>query len=428
MPWVAALTAVLTAVLGWALLADAERWGGLWMAAVLVHYHNLGLLWPLVLAGCAWLGRRDWPARTELVESTPRTRAARAALVAVLVAGLLALGWMLSLLDGAARAVLAASYQPPGWYWPVLLGALGVATAGVLGLGLGRLMPSRLTGPVLAFGGLVMIIGSPLLWEETNSRALLLIPGHLGPTDEYSAVGWRTVIGQAAWFVALAATGWVLLVSGARRTRLLAALPAVLGLAVALSVLPPADRAAPRDPHAAELVCADGEPRVCVTRLYEPTLPQLVDPARRALTTLRRLPQPPTAVIQGTARYGTFVEQRHDTVQLSLTVGGDGTISTGTGSIEEDILDGAGTWKCGAADDDTDTWNRIDAARTVAGLWLRDRHSPPETLWEPVRALVDRAMTFLRALPVEAQTARVAAMREAALDCRSDLYDILTNP
>ncbi|MBE1484547.1 hypothetical protein [Plantactinospora soyae] len=421
--------AVFAAVLAWALLGDAERWDGLWMATVLVHYNNLGLLWPLVLGAGAWLGRRYRSGRTtELVESTPRTGAGRATLVAVLLAGLLATGWVLSLLDGAARAVLAESYRPASWYWPVLVGAVGVAAAGVLGLGLGRLMPSRLTAPLLALGGLVMIIGPQVLWEETGSRALLLIPGYLGSTDEYSTVGWRTVVGQAIWFVALAATGWALLVAGARRAGLLAVLPAVLGLAVALATLPPADRVAPHHPHAAELVCADGEPRVCVTRLYEPILPQLVDPARRALTTLGRLPAPPTAVIQETAGYGSFVEQRHDTVHLSLTVAGDGTISTGAGSIEEDILDGAGTWKCGAADDDTETWERIDAARTVAGLWLRDADVPPEILRGPVRGLVDRALTSLRALPATAQVARVAAMRDAALACRPDLYDILTNP
>ncbi|BCB80875.1 hypothetical protein GCM10022251_00020 [Phytohabitans flavus] len=93
-----------------------------------------------------------------------------------------------------------------------------------------------------------------------------------------------------------------------------------------------------------------------------------------------------------------------------------------------DILDGAGTWKCGAAADDTDTWNRIDAARTAAGLWLRGADAAPEYLWTPARELVGQALTFLRTLPVKAQVARVAAMRDAALDCRPDLYDILTSP
>ncbi|WP_329100935.1 hypothetical protein OG792_19675 [Micromonospora sp. NBC_01699] len=418
---------VPAAALAWVMVGDAERWDGLWMATVLVHASNLGLLWPLALAGGAWQGRRDRAARiTELMSSMPRTGASRTAPVAFALAGCLAGGYVLSLLDGLVRAMLAASYQPPGWYWPLLAAALGIAAAGLLGLGLGRLMPSRLTAPLLAVAGLVVILGSQLLWEDTGSRALLLAPGYLGTNDEYSRVDWHAVVGQAVWFVALAATGWALLIAGTRRTRLLAALPAVLGVAVALAVLPPADRAAPLDPLAAELVCADGEPRVCVTQLYEPFLPQLVDPARRALTTLGRLPHPPTAVVQETGTYGGFVEQRPDTVHLSLTVVGDGTISTGAASIEEDILDGAGTWKCGAADADTDAWIRIDAARTAAGLWLRGADAAPEYLWTPVRELADKALATLRALPVDAQVDRVAAMRDAAIDCRPDLYDILT--
>ncbi|MEV4630251.1 hypothetical protein AB0J90_28725 [Micromonospora sp. NPDC049523] len=418
---------VLAAAVGWVMTADAERWDGLWMTTVLVHHNIQWAIWPLALAAGAWQGRRDRAAgMTELLTSTPRPGAGRMAPLAVVVAGCLAGGYALSLLDGLARAMLAASYQPPGWYWPILVGALGVTAAAVLGLGLGQLMPSRLTAPLLAVGALVAIAVPQLLWEDTGARALLLIPGYLGPTDDYSAVAWRSVAGQTAWFVALAATGWALLVTGTRRRRLLAVLPAALGLALAVSVLPAVDRAAPRDPLAVELVCADGTPRVCVTRLYEPVLPQLVEPARRALATLGRLPQPPTALVQETGQYGTPVEQRRDTVHLSLTVLGDGTISTGAGSTEEGILDGAGTWKCGAADDDADAWNRIDAARAAAGLWLQGATAAPEVLWTPVRELADQALVTLGTLPVEVQVARVAAMRDAALQCRPDLYDVLT--
>ncbi|RKR86466.1 hypothetical protein BDK92_0696 [Micromonospora pisi] len=424
-PWVG----LLAALLAWALAADPERWDGLWMATAVAHHGNLWMLWPLALAAGAWQGRRDHSARmTELVTSTPRPGAGRMAPGVVVLVGCLVGGYTLGLLDGLGRAALTASYQPSGWYWPVLVGALGLAAAGVLGLWLGRLMPSPLTAPLLVVGGLVLVIGPQLLWEGTRSPALLLTPGYLGPTDEYSAPDWRTNVGQAVWFLALVTTAWILLVAGTRRTRFLAVLPAVVGLAVALSVLPPLDRAAPHDPRAVELVCADGEPRVCVTRLYEPVLPQLVEPARRALTVLGRLPHPPTSVVQETGRYGTDVEQRRDTVHLSMTVFSDGTISSGPGSVEEAILDGAGTWACGAADDDTDAWTRIDAARVAAGLWLRGADAAPELTWTPVRELADRALATLRTLPVDAQVARVAAMREAALECRPDLYDVLTTP
>ncbi|MDG6105866.1 hypothetical protein Daura_18360 [Dactylosporangium aurantiacum] len=420
-PWIGALAAAL----GWALAGDPERWDGLWMAAVLVHHGNLTLLWPVALAAGAWQGRRDRAAgMTELLRSTPRPAARRAAPLAAVVAACLAAGYGLGLLDGLARAVLHASYRPPGWYWPVLTGALGLAASGLLGLGLGRLLPSRLTAPLLAAGALAVLVAPQLAWPDSGARALLLIPGHLGGTDEYSTVDGRTVAGQALWFAALAAAGAALLAAG--RRRLVAPLAVLLGAAAALPVLPPADRAAPRDPHAAELVCAEGTPRVCVTRLYEPLLPRLTGPARRALRVLARLPDPPTAVVQETARYGTPVAQRRDTVHLSLTVYADGTIATGSGSIEDDILEGAGTWKCGAADADTATWTRIDAARVAAGRWLRGAGTAPQELWVQDRDLVDRALATLRALPADAQLARVARLRDAALDCRPDLHEVLT--
>jgi hypothetical protein len=422
-PWIG----VLVAAVGAALVSDPERWDGLWMEMVLIHHDNLAVLWPLVLAAGAWQGRRDRVARiTELVASMPRPGISRVAPLAAVVAGCLASGYVLGMLEGLARAVLAASYRPPGWYWPVLVGALGVAAAGVLGLGLGRLMPSRLTAPLLALGGLVLGIGAQVVWRDAGSSALLLAPGYLGSIDEYARVDWRSNVGQAVWFVALTATGCAVLAAGTRRARLLALLPAVLGVAVALSVLPPVDRAAPRDARAVELVCADGGPRVCVTRLYEPILPQLVGPARQALARLARLPDPPTAVVQETSQYGAYVKQRHDTVHLNLTVYRDGTLATGQGSVEDTILEGAGTWKCGAANADTATWARIDAARVAAGFWLRGANTAPENLSTDEREPVDRALTTLRALPVDAQVARVAAMREAALDCRPDLYDVLT--
>lgn len=420
-PWMG----VLIAAVAWALTGDPERWDGLWMATVLVQYSNLQLLWPLVLAAGAWQGRRDRAARvTELLAATPRPGASRMAPLAVVLTVCLVGGYLLSLPDGLGHAVLTASYQPPGWYWPLLVGVLGIAAAGMLGLGLGRLMPSRLTAPLLGFGGLVLVITPQILWEDTGSRALLLLPGYLGFTDEYSTVDWRGIVGQAAWLVALTATGWVLLANRTRRGRLLAVLPAALGLAVALSVLPPIDRVAPRDPRAVELVCADGAPRVCVTRLYEPILPQLVGPARLALAQLARLPDPPTAVVQETALFGAYVKQRHDTVHLDLTVVSDGTLIAGPGSMEDTILEGAGTWNCGGADDDT--WTHIEAARVASGLWLRGADPAPQSMSADVQALVDRALATLRALPADEQLARVAAMREAALDCRADLYDVLT--
>ncbi|MEU8075127.1 hypothetical protein AB0B31_06730, partial [Catellatospora citrea] len=80
----------------------------------------------------------------------------------------LPLGALGAALDGVVRAARTASYQPTGWYWPVLVGALGIAAAGVLGLWLGRVLSSRLTAPLLALGALVVAVVSQVLWQDNG--------------------------------------------------------------------------------------------------------------------------------------------------------------------------------------------------------------------------------------------------------------------
>lgn len=409
------------------LTADPERWDGAWMATVLAHHTSLDLLWPLALAAGVWQGRRDHVARiSDQIATTPRPGLARVAPQAMVIAGCLAGGYAGGLLDGLGRALLAATYHPPGWYWPLFTGTLSIAAAGLLGLGVGRLLPSRLTAPLIVIGYLaVMIVGS-YWWADTNGSGFLLSPSYLGETDAYSMIGSRTIAGKAVWFVALAATGWALYAATTGRSRLLAVLPSVVGLVVALAVLPSSSTAARQDPQAVELVCADGAPRVCVTRLHEPALPQIVEPARRALTMLSRLPNAPTEVVEEPSPDGALVEQRREAVHFEFAVHGDGTVVTGQDSMEALILDGAGTWACGAAATDVEGWEPIQAARAAAGLWLQGRDAGPDEFWDPVQGMVEEALAGLRALPEQAQLARVAALREAALDCRPDLYEVLT--
>ncbi|ROO50997.1 hypothetical protein EDC02_5860 [Micromonospora sp. Llam0] len=425
-------TAVVWFGVGLAIVAawsatDPERWDGYWMAGVLAHHSALDLIWPLVLAVGATYGRRDQASRmAELVATSARPGLVRVAPRAVAVVGCLAGGYTGGVIEVLARAVLAADHQPTGWVWPVLLGAASVAAAGLLGLGLGRLLPSRLTAPLLAVGALAVVVGLHLLAESTGSRVPLLGPAFLGPADGYSTIDGRAVVGKLVWFVALAATGWALYAAATRRSRLLAVLPGVVGLLVALIVLPPVDEAAHPDLQATGLVCADGTPRVCVSRVDASALPELVGPARRALTLLAKLPDPPTAVVQQVSPHGTAIAQRRDTVHFELLIYGDGTIASGLPTLEAEILDGAGTWACGAALDDVDGWEPIQAARAAAGLWLQGRDAAPDEFWHPVQGMVEEALATLRSLPADEQLARVAALRQAALDCRPDLYEVLT--
>jgi hypothetical protein len=133
-------------------------------------------------------------------------------------------------------------------------------------------------------------------------------------------------------------------------------------------------------------------------------------------------------VVQETGVYGEPIAQRPDTVHFELTVVGDGTIIPILDSLRDYLLEGAGTWSCGAALDDVGTWDRIDGARIAAGLWLRGERAAPDHVWDTHRELADQALATLYALPADVQVTRVAAMRRAALDCRPDLYEILASP
>jgi hypothetical protein len=57
------------------------------------------------------------------------------------------------------------------------------------------------------------------------------------------------------------------------------------------------------DADAVAVVCADGLPRVCVTRIHQDSLRTLLGPAREALALLAKIPNAPTAVEEDTTYF-----------------------------------------------------------------------------------------------------------------------------
>ncbi|WP_434741189.1 hypothetical protein [Micromonospora sp. SH-82] len=408
-----------------ALLTDMDRWSGLWMTVVLAHYASVGGLWPLALACGAWFGRREAAARmTDLVAATPRPKPARLAARLVTIVGCFAGGYAAMGVGMLPGVWSNASYQPPGWYWPGLVGTVAVAGAALLGFGVGQVAPSRLTAPLLCVVAVAVTVG---LRAVGPGPVPLLLPGYLGETDRYSRLDPGAVAGQLVLFGAVAVTGLVLSLADTRRVRRLAAVPTALALVVALVVVPSDGQGVRPDPQASALVCADGTPRVCVVRLYQGALPELVGPAREALRRLGRLPDAPTAVVQVVDERDDTAERPADVVPVEIVMFGPTSIATGGATIEAMLLDGAGTTACGPAADDLAGWDRLDAARSAAGLWLRGADPTPDDHVSPARReLTEAALTTLRGMPEQTQTARVAALRQAALQCRPDLYEILT--
>ncbi|GAB7046195.1 hypothetical protein [Catenuloplanes indicus] len=431
LPWL--IVAMLFA--SWAMTSDGmdPRWPGLVNATVLGHRAALALLWPLALTAGVWIGRRDGAAgTTELIGVTSRRPRSRLALRAVLLGAGLAVVYLAALGQTLGLAVLDAdTYWPSGWPWALLTGALGLAAAGLLGLALGRLLPSLWTVPATLVVSAVLFFALEVLAQDRPARAFALLPSYLpegGTAGEFLRFGAATVAGQTIWFVALGTAGFLCYALPSRpRPAALVPGAAVLaaGLAAALLVLPPAARATTVDAGATAQVCADGTPRVCVTRAYAKTLPELTGPAREALTALSRLPDAPSALIQDEHAFGVQTLQDPSTVRVRLTVDGTGALVTGGPTLVEDLLDGAGTLRC----EDYTTREadvRQRAARAVAASWLLGRSAPPVTYLDEDRVATAQAWDALHAIPPAEQLSRVAALRQAGLQCRAGLFEILT--
>ncbi|MFF9865986.1 hypothetical protein ACF1G0_11255 [Streptomyces sp. NPDC013953] len=290
-PWSGAAVAVTVLV---ALYGKAPGWQGRWSDATDMLHTAAGLLaGPLAAAAGCWQGGRERRRSTgELLASAPRGRLAR-----TLVAAAPAALWPAAGLLLAVAVCLGATWPYAGGGRPFVsvpaADAVAVAALGTLGFVAGRLVPWRLTPPLVAAAtyvglGLPSYTASPARW--------------LSPAADRSTV-WQ----EPLWWFAPAMTVWTgglalaaLLAYGARR-RALALVPLAAACAVAVPVLRLDGSAGPwrPDPDAARLVCDDGRPRVCLSAVDRALLPE----ASRALAglnaRLRGVPGAPARWVSG---------------------------------------------------------------------------------------------------------------------------------
>ncbi|WP_433392249.1 hypothetical protein [Micromonospora sp. KLBMP9576] len=423
-----------------AYLVMANTYSGRWTALASEHRLGLVLLVPLALAGGAWYGRRERRWRMdELLSTTPRPGAQRR-LVAACALGVTALAaYLLAFAVGAVRVAPSATHLPPGLPQTVAVGAVALVAAAWLGLALGRALPHPVVAPAAAVVAAGAIVATRMFVtggvDDRLPGAALLDP-ILDGTDDFSVILGRVHAGQALWLVGLTLTAAGLLVVGRPRQVAFAVVPALVAGALAVPLLPAGgSRAAYTLDHgAAALVCADGEPRVCVTRVHAATLPEVVGPARASLAALAKLPDAPTSAIERIHRIGPASEeppatpQPADTLFFPLFLDPSGGLYATGDELLTELLHGAGTSFCPfTGDADPDGWLRDGVARTVAGAWLRGQ--PParwtESGMEKRDELEQRLYQNLTALPQDEQVRRVAALRRAALECRGDLYPVL---
>ncbi|MEU7869032.1 hypothetical protein [Dactylosporangium sp. NPDC049140] len=423
----AAVVAVASFVIGTALLFSfPQAFAGRWLQLAAALRVLLLVLFPIALAGGAALGRREARAGVgELFAGTPRPRRHRIlATAGALAAGLLA-AYALTFLAGLARVVPTSGYFPPSALAVAGVGALSLLAGGWLGLAAGRAVPRFVTAPVVAVLG-VAVVGIVPEWARVapgagaDAAALLLTPVYAGGIDDFQTVAARVSLVQALWLAALAATGLLLAVARPR-TVAPALLPAVLGAAVAVPLLPSGGYAAAAayDPGAVELICDDHGPQVCVTRVHAALLPDIAGPVRAALATLAaRVPGAPARAVESRApAYGTGpADPPHAAgtlVFLAPSIGANGRADLRDGSFPGLVLGAAWEQTCDPAP------AGAYEGRELAVAWL--------TGAAPARPEPAAAYAALRARPEDEQRRLMVAAREAVLACRPDAFAGLTS-
>ncbi len=414
---------------------------GRWIQLAVSSRAVLLLFLPLVLAGGAWLGRRDSLYRVhELFATTARPRWQRALPAAAAYALAVVTAYLAMFLVGATWVAPTSRYLPPGAIAAVAVGALSLVAAGWLGMAAGRAAPRLVTAPALAVlaAGLVGVL--PMLVNDLNvgsepgalSPTWLLSPV-LGEINDFQTIAAHVHVGQALWLTALAVTGLLLLTAPNRRTIAAGVLPALLGTAIAVPLLPPGGHraAAVFDPEAAELTCDNAGPQVCLTRAHAYLLPEFSRVARHAMTTLAaKLPQAPTRAVEivripawagsghdrGPARYPA------DTLAFSLA---DFTNTTRADLADADFLrmlvQAAWTPDCGTATDDrTGQDGSGYILQEVAVAWSSDRPTFDHVRSDGIRREAERVYRDLASVPVTEQARRMAQARQAVLACRDD--------
>ncbi|GAB3467641.1 hypothetical protein [Actinophytocola sediminis] len=367
-------------------------------------------LWPLVLGVGAWQGLRDRRSRvTELFATTPKPTWRRLGPTAGALAGTLTAAYAVLLVVGGVQVAGMATYFHLKWL-PVA-GVMVLALVGMvlLGFGIGTLLPSLITPPVLAVAALAAQIAVVQLgWPQ------LLTPVFVDQdVTAFTTVAVPVTLVQALWFTGIGVTGFVLAMSVRARTRVAAVLPVAVAAVVAVPVLSGTGSAVVPDEDAMALVCDDNGPRVCVRRVHADYLPTLTGPAREALALMRKLPSPPTSVVEYPDPHN-YESPSADVVPFFVN-----RRITDPEQVTLAVLAGAGTPECGNApgwSGSTDSFS----ARIVTASWFTGELAPvPGTsyMWDTAREHVQTVWQELRSLPADEQTATVAAYRDAALAC-----------
>ncbi|MDG4767172.1 hypothetical protein O7632_24180 [Solwaraspora sp. WMMD406] len=446
--------ALLLLVIGAAFtLLSIEFFASGWTQLALYGRGTLLLLIPLALAGGAWLGRRDHRNRVgELFATTVRPRWQRTLPLAVGYAATMVVVYLLATGVGAIWVVSSAGYFSPTVLGIVAVGGLGMVAASWLGMAAGRAVPRIVTAPVLAVVGFAVVALLPdfvsmagydanFVKTRPDPSALLLTPTFSGGLDDLQTLPASVSALQAVWLAALAGTALLLIGTTRRGLLALAVLPAVLGAAVAVPLLPTGGYygAAVIDPAAAELVCDDDGPQVCVRKVHAALLPDIVGPVRETLAlAAAKLPNPPVRA-EETARPAAYAAPdqpavRHDMDTLVFDWPGftpGGKVDLGDGYFRAELLESVWAQDCqessGIPGQMMSVSNPVPyLAVAVAVAWLAGEPPQQQSWWRPEdKQQIESGYQALTALPADQQRQLAGQAREAALACDYDRFEEL---
>lgn len=412
------------------LLANRDTWATGWPDLSTSLRSFLVLLIPMALAVGAWEGGRERRAKTEELLATvsrPSWQRALSPVAAVVVAAVAALALAL-----VVTAVKVGDGPGQQQIWPVVtvaVGLLALAAAITVGAGIGRVVRSNLTAPLLlclCSLSLVLLYGRAASMWATMYNPAMKPPQDLGGLSaEFQQV--RSVIsaGQSIWLAGLLLSGILLAAAMTTRARLTAAIPTAVGalLAVPFFVTPAYNGGAygstvpyGPDPKALTLYCAPGAPPVCGAEAHEQGVRQAAAPAREVLAALQRLPGAPTRAVEKSQYLDKPVPD--DVLLLSTQA-----INAGlTERVRTIAASGLGIVPdCTKAD--VATFEEADEAAALAGAWLLKSSNTDE--FGDYESLNQKLQTFEKLAPDE-QVRRMVALRQALRYCRPGAMSIIT--
>lgn len=387
----------LAVALALTVLAHPRDWGGDWYGWAYYLRTSLIVFGPLVVAAAVWQGGRERRrGLTELLSSASRSPLHRAS--ASLASPAL---WALAAFAVVALAMAAVTTWHTSYGRPPLLLALSAAFAVLmfasLGFVAGRLSPSRVTAPLLA---VATYVGLGVA-SYAGSGWAYLSPGVELFSGFVPAAWWAPL--SILVFLGVGAAALLLLAA----TRRCLAVP-VLGVAI-LAAVPigcTGQDAFTPDAAGERLVCADGDPQVCLTRRHADQLPEVAATVQAVLAGL----DAPSPVVE--QRFGEGLRDPNgvlNTLYLGADLSGDADLSV----VRGDAAQRAVPWSCAGESyppDDDLSWATFELTE-----WVRDRPPPPYRgalegrTWAQVLDLVKQFADAAAACDLPAARALLAA-------------------